>query len=317
MSIESEPRVAASEPAPVDAFLGDRPDTEFTAAALAIEGASPAPQISTRKSRHIGRWLAIAWLVLVTGVAVGGNLLPLRDENLITEEINRSPGFRLEEPLGTDNLGRSLTSRVIMGGRVSLLVCAGAVAFSLAIGALLGLAAGYFKGITDTFLDVIINAMLAFPPLIFLIAVTTILEPSVSSLIFCLGLLGTPLMVRVARANTLSVANREYVTAARAMGVRSSRILVREVLPNILPSVLSFALVVAAALIVAEGSLSFLGLGIRPPTPSWGVMISSSIAQLREHPYQMLVPATVFYFTVLSLNTLGDWARARAEGRSV
>jgi peptide/nickel transport system permease protein len=152
--------------------------------------------------------------------------------------------------------------------------------------------------------------------LIFLIAVTTIVEPSISSLMFCLALLGVPLLVRVARANTLPETNRDYVTAARAMGVHSPRILFREVLPNILPAVMSFALVAAAALIVAEGSLSFLGLGIRPPTPSWGVMISNAREFMADYPYQMLVPATVFFLTVLAMNTLGNWARARVEGRS-
>jgi len=315
MSTEFDQRVAPTESTPADAFVTDDPATEAESSLLVLDGVAPEPDVVLKKKRHIGVWLALGWLVLVTVLAITADFLPLQDPDLITPQANQGPGLRLTEPLGTDNLGRSLTSRVIYGGRVSLTVCLFASVLALVAGTLIGLAGGYFRGATDTVLDVIINAMLAFPPLIFLIAVTTILEPSVQSLAFCLGLLGIPLLVRVARANTIAVADREYVTAARAMGMRSGRILLREVLPNILPAVLSFVLVVAAALIVAEGSLSFLGLGIRPPTPSWGVMIANARAQLQEYPYQMLIPAAVFFFTVLSLNTVGNYARARAEGR--
>jgi peptide/nickel transport system permease protein len=275
-----------------------------------------APGLRGRGRSHLGVWVAALFLALVTVLALGADLLPLTDPNSTSPNTNQGPGLRWDEPLGTDNLGRSLLSRVIHGGRVSLAVTLGAISFSVVVGTLLGLAGGFFRRAIDTILDVLLTSMLAFPPLIFLIAVTTILEPSVGSLIFSLGLLGVPLVARVARANTIAVGSREYVTAARAAGMTSPRIMLREVLPNILPSVLSFALVVAAALIVAEGSLSFLGLGIRPPNPSWGVMISNSVSRLQEQSYQMLVPATVFFLTVLSLNTLGNFARARVEGRS-
>jgi peptide/nickel transport system permease protein len=274
----------------------------------------PAQAAVRRRHRSIGMWLATGWLLVVTAVALLADLLPLEDPVGLTGQMNRSPGFRLDEPLGTDHLGRSILSRLVFGGRVSLTVCFVATLIALVGGVLLGLLAGYFRGWVDTVLDVLVNTMLAFPPLIFLIAITTIMEPSVTTLTISLGLLGIPLVVRVARAHTITIAKREYVSAARAGGVRTRRILLVEVLPNVLPSVLSFALVAAAALIVAEGSLSFLGLGIRPPTASWGGMIAESIPQLRTHRHEMLGPATVFFLTVLSLNTIGNWARARYEG---
>jgi peptide/nickel transport system permease protein len=285
------------------------------AVAAAAPALTPAPGTRRRKKLRIGLWLGIAWLALTVFLALTASLLPWKPPDHIGSALNRSPGFRLSDPLGTDNLGRSILSRIVFGGRVSLSASFGGIGVALLVGVPLGLVAGYFRRYVDTVTDIVISVILAFPPLIFLIALNTILQPSVKTLVFSLGFLGMPAVSRVARAKTISVANLEYVTAARAMGMSGRRIVFREILPNILPSVLSYALILAAVLMVAEGSLSFLGLGIRPPTPSWGAMVSDSIPQLSTYPYQMLVPACVFFLTVLALNTVGNWARARAERR--
>jgi peptide/nickel transport system permease protein len=207
-------------------------------------------------------------------------------------------------------------SRIAYGGRVSLLI--GAVAGTIAIvtGTLLGLIAGYFRGIVDTVIMYITDAMLAFPPLVLLLAISSILQPSFTTLLFGLTVLVTPTFVRLARANTLNWASREFVLAAQNMGAGRMRIAFREVLPNVVPSVLAYFPTVVAALIVAEGSLSFLGLGIPSPTPSWGGMISDGKDFIREQPLLVLIPAVVIFLAVFALNQCGDYARAKFDRSS-
>jgi peptide/nickel transport system permease protein len=267
-----------------------------------------------RRRRPFGVALAIAWLTLVALLALLAAVLPLADPNALDGPVAQRPGWRFDEPLGTDLLGRSILSRVVFGARVSLVVGLAATSIALVVGGMLGLLAGYFRSTIDAVFDVLTNAMLAFPPLIFLIAITAVVSPSRWSLIISLSVISVPLFGRVARANTLSFVNREFVTAARAMGARHRRIMFREIVPNVVLPLLSFALTMSAVMIVAEGSLSFLGLGIRPPTPSWGVMISEARPRMRTDPHATMVPAIVFFLTVLSLNTVGDWARARFGG---
>jgi peptide/nickel transport system permease protein len=269
---------------------------------------------AARRRRPVGVVLASCWLTLLALLALFAAVLPLADPNELGGPVAQRPGWRFDEPLGTDLLGRSILSRVIYGARVSLVVGLAATVCALLLGGLIGLLAGYFRARVDAIFDVVNNAMLAFPPLIFLIAITAVVSPSRWSLIISLAVITVPLFARVARANTLSFVNREFVTAARAMGARNTRIMFREILPNVLLPVLSFALTIAAVMIVAEGSLSFLGLGIRPPTPSWGVMISEARPKLRTDPHATMVPAIVFFLTVLALNTVGDWARAKFGG---
>jgi peptide/nickel transport system permease protein len=267
-----------------------------------------------RRRRPIGVALAAAWLTLVAVLALFAAVLPFADPNELGGPVAQRPGWRFDEPLGTDLLGRSILSRVVFGARVSLVVGLTATSLALLAGGMLGLLAGYFRAIVDAVFDVLTNAMLAFPPLIFLIAITAVVSPSRWSLIISLSVISLPLFARVARANTLNFVNREFVTAARAMGARHRRIMFREIVPNVVLPLLSFALTMAAVMIVAEGSLSFLGLGIRPPTPSWGVMISEARPKMRTDPHATMVPAIVFFLTVLSLNTVGDWARGKFGG---
>lgn len=314
--VEAQPLVATTVIPESDSLVSEGP---LHAAGLPLRLAtSPARSggdTAKRRTLRIALWVATGWLVLIALLAVLSPVLPLKGPNAIILQPNWGPGFRLTQPLGTDNLGRSILSRIIYGGRVSLTVSVGGTLLALIVGVPLGLIGGYYRRFGDTIIDILVTGMLAFPPLILLIALTTILQPSIHTLVFSLGLLGIPVIARVARASTISVSNLEYVTAAKAMGVSEGRILFREILPNMLPSVLSYSLILAALLMVAEGSLSFLGIGIRPPTASWGSMVSSSIPNLATHPSQMLIPSLVFFFTVLALNTIGNMARARAERR--
>jgi peptide/nickel transport system permease protein len=182
-----------------------------------------------------------------------------------------------------------------------------------AIGTVLGMLAGYFGKWVDSVVRLVADAMLAFPPLILLLALSSVLTPSVPTLLIGLTLLIIPTFVRLARANTLRWASREFVLAARNLGAGHGRILGREILPNLLPSLAAYLPVVVAALIVAEGSLSFLGMGIPPPQPSWGGMISDGKDSIGEYPHMVFVPSMFIFLTVFALNQAGDHLRQRFD----
>ncbi|GAB46311.1 putative ABC transporter permease protein [Gordonia terrae NBRC 100016] len=264
-----------------------------------------------RRRRDIGAALGACWLILIVAAAVFADLLPLPSPSEVTDAYSLRPFQTGAHILGTDELGRDELSRAIYGARVSLSVALGATLIALVSGTALGIAAGYFRGALDTTFDIGTSTVLAFPPLILLIALVAVMDPSTTTLTIGLGIVGAPTFVRIARANTIAFANREFVTAAKSLGAGHLRIIIREILPNVVLPVLSFATVVAAGLVVAEGSLSFLGLGIPPPAPSWGGMIAAGRESLYEAPYLVLVPGTFFFLTVFSLNRLGDWARGR------
>lgn len=280
-------------------------------------GAGDAPVVGSCRRRRapILVTIAIGWLVLVSLIAIFASVLPITDPNELTGPVAQRPGFRLDEPLGTDILGRSLLGQLAYGARVTFVVAFGATAVGMIVGGTVGLLSGYLKGLVGWTVDTLVDVVLAVPPLIFLIALASVLKPGIPSLVIALGVLSSPLFARVARANTLAVAERDYITAARALGIGRLRIAFREVLPNVILSVFSFSLVVIAFVMVAEGSLSFLGLGIPPPTSSWGGIIASGKAKLETDPHLVFVAAVPFVLTVLSFNVVGDWLRSRTGGR--
>jgi len=269
-----------------------------------------------RTKRPVAAILGATWLILVVLAAVFAEALPLPKPEALSNSFAAMPSA--DHLLGTDALGRDVLSRIVFGAQVSMAVAVGATSLSLIVGVTIGMLSGFFRGSTDAGLSIFVNFMLSFPPLIFLIAVVTALQPGLLTLVVALALLGIPNFARVARANTIALADREFVTAARALGASPVRILLRELLSNVMLPVLSLALVVMATLVVAEGTLSFLGLGIPPPTPSWGGMLAAGREALRTEPQLVLVPAAFFFFTVLAFNTLGDWARSRVgRGSSI
>jgi peptide/nickel transport system permease protein len=272
------------------------------------EVAAPVPQRRRRSWAVIG---AAAWLVGLTLLAVFADVLPLRAPDAISSTLSQPPGARWPEFLGTDDLGRSMLSRIVFGARVSLTIGLGATTGGLIVGTTFGMVAGYLRRGADDVIDTVMTALLAFPPLILLLALASVLSPNLRTLSFALGLVSVPMFYRLARASTISITEREYVLSARSMGASHRWLLVRELLPNVILPVASFAIVFAALIIVAEGSLSFLGLGIRPPQPSWGGMVATGQESMDDHPHLVFVPAVAFIATVLSLNVVGDWARAR------
>ncbi|TMC03142.1 MAG: ABC transporter permease [Chloroflexi bacterium] len=258
--------------------------------------------------------MSIVWVGLVILVAVAAGVLPLQDPLAIGDNAPRL-GPSTAHLLGTDELGRDLLARVVYGSRTSLIVGFSSIAFGITVGGSLGLIAGYFGGRWDAAINGISTILLAFPVLIFLLTIVTFLGQNLFNVALTLGILSVAPIARIIRANTLAYANREFVLAARALGARSRRILIREILPNVLPSALAFSLVAVAVVIVAEGALSFLGLSVRPPTPTWGGMIAEGGQVLAQDALVALWPALAMFVTVMALNFAGDRLQVYFEVR--
>ncbi len=279
--------------------------------------------------------ISAIWLVLVVFGAIYAKLdvtvfdgaLPLQDPNLQTNNFNArtgefGTGVPLESPsadhwLGTEALARDTFARIVHGGWVSLIVALVSAACGVVIGGLLGSLVGFVRGKTETVVMSLIDVILAFPALILLLALVSIFEVRdlfVISLV--IGVLSIPAYTRVARANSLAISNREFVTAARAIGTKPHRILLREIIPNVMPTLLSYAMVAAAFVIVVEGSLSFLGLSVQLPTPTWGNMINQARRDIKVNSAQVFWPSIALTLTVLALNQVGDFLQKRGAVRA-
>jgi len=279
---------------------------------VGVDTSAVAP---VRRRRVGGLFIAsLIWIALVALGAIFADLLPIpspTDMDMLGKRALPSA----EHWLGNDVLGRDVFSRLIYGGRISLTVGLLAPVLGVTIGGALGLLAGYFRGRLETFITGGVDVLLAFPPLVFALAVTAYLGQSIANITLVIGVLGIPAFTRVARAVTLSLSEREFVTAARALGATHSRIILRELLPNVALPLVAFFLLGVAVTIVVEGALSFLGLGVPPPAPSWGSMIGEGRESLDIAPWLAFMPATVMFLTVLSFNIVGDTLRALTDPR--
>lgn len=263
-------------------------------------------------------YAAIGWLVLVVIGALLAPVLPLDDPDEIAGVAREGPS--LDHWFGTDGNGRDVFSRVVWAGRSSLLLGTGAVALGTVVGGSLGLVAGYFRGRLDRIVTGVFDVLLAVPALVLGLALVAMLADSEDAsnvrrlvvLILALGIVAVPMVGRIARVNTLVCSQREFVVAARSLGATDWRILLREVLPNVVPAMVSVGLLGVGIVIVAEGGLSVLGVGVQLPTPSWGNIIAEgrTLLPLGE-PHAVLYPTVVIFLTVLALNILGDIVVAR------
>ena len=218
---------------------------------------------------------------------------------------------------GTDELGRDILSRIIYGARISMLVGGCVVATSLTLGLIFGSIAGYYGGITDRVLNVVVmNAFMSFPGILLAIAFVAFLGPGIFNLIFALSLGGWVGYARLVRGQVLVVREREFVEAARALGASDLRIIVRHILPNIIQPVIVQAAIGMAGAILAEATMSFLGLGVPPPTASWGSMLNDARSHLFDSPHLVLFPAAAVMLAVLSFNFIGDGLRDYLDPRA-
>jgi peptide/nickel transport system permease protein len=261
-------------------------------------------------------WLyaGTAILLLLTAAALFAPVVAPYDplgQNLDQDLIPHSS----EHWLGTDKLGRDILSRIIYGGRISLLVGITTVALSLAIGIVIGSLSGYFGGWIDQMLMRLVDILMAFPGILLAIAFTAVLGPGLDHVILALCLIGWTSYARLVRGEILSLRERDFIQAARSLGCRPKRIILRHLLPNLLPPLLIQSTFGLAAAIVAEGSLSFLGLGVEPPTPSWGAMLNDGRQFLLVAPHLTTYPGLALMITVLALNLVGDALQERLQTR--
>ncbi len=267
---------------------------------------------ATKRIRRTITFPIALGLVLILGLCVAAIFAPLLCRNspyaINIRDITAPPGP--SHFFGTDDLGRDLFSRIVYGARISLMVGLVATLISIAIGTLIGLAAGYYGGWLDTALMRTTDIVLAFPTALFAIAVLAVFEnPSVEKVFVILGLIGWPGTARLVRGQVLALREADFVQAARALGMRERRILGRHVLPNVLAGILVMATLMIPGNILTEAWLSFLGLGAQPPTPSWGSMITEGQAYLQTKPWICFFPGVAIFVTVLGFNLFGDGLR--------
>ncbi len=260
--------------------------------------------------------IGLALVVLAVLVAVLAPLLIPADLATRMNMAARLQGPGLAHPLGTDQLGRDLLYRVLLGARTSLEIASSAVAISIVVGLPLGLVSGYFGGWLDNLLMRLVDALLAFPALLLALTISAVLGPNLRNTIIAIGVAFTPYLARIIRGEALKVAQMPYVEAARAAGTDHLHMLVRHILPNVMPATIVQGTISLAFAILAEAGLSFLGLGTQPPQASWGLMIQASRNYLDIAPWTALVPGAAVALTVLGFNMFGDVMRDILDPRA-
>ena len=271
--------------------------------------------------------IALVWLVFIVGAAIYsrldrvlGQALPLQDpfyQPFLFGEAKPVEGPSSAHWLGTDILSRDNLSRLLHGSWVSLIVATTVVVFGLTVGGFIGAFVGYTRGKVETLTMATLDVILAFPPLVLLLALVAVYKVrNLTMIALVVGVLGIPTYVRIARASTLGVASREFVQAAEAIGTKRRAILFREIIPNIMPALFAYALINAGFVIVVEGTLSYLGLSVQIPEPTWGNMINEGRRDIRQTILPIFWPGLFLTLSVVSLNLVGDWLQQRVAVRS-
>jgi peptide/nickel transport system permease protein len=282
----------------------------MSAATSIVVGVRRRPGVWQRFRRHrVAVVGAIILLLLATG-AIGAPVFARNDPYRVDISAYRQ-GPQPNYPLGTDSSGRDVLSRLLHAGRVSLSVGLVAVTIYTLIGVILGAFSGFYSGLVDSVIMRLADVVLSFPSLILIITIVSVLGPSIYNIMLVIGLLGWPPIARIVRALFLSLREREFVLASRTIGVPNSRIIFRHILPNAIAPVIVAATFGMANAILLEAGLSFLGLGVQPPTPSWGNMLTDaqSLTVLESMPWLWIPPGTMIALAVLSINFIGDGLR--------
>ncbi len=269
----------------------------------------------TRKKLGAFFWICASFIVIVAFLATFASLLPLPNPDLGNYSSVQNGGPSWSHWLGTDDLYRDILSRLIYGARVSLVVGFGGALIGLVLGGIPAMYSAYRRGRVDTLLNTSSYVVLAFPAIVAVIAIVSFWGHSLYKITLVIGIFASPLIFRVVRASTLSYATRDFVLAAKALGAGDRRIIIREILPNIMPTIVSFGLIAVATIIVLEGSLAFLGLSVEPPTPSWGNMLNEGSSLLtgakgQTNPWLVIFPASAMFLLLFSLNVVADKLRA-------
>jgi peptide/nickel transport system permease protein len=276
-----------------------------------------ATQRQRRKLPPLSLVFAVLWLGVLTFMGVFADYLPFvrNYDQQVGYARSYGVGPGADFWFGSDKLGRDVFARCIYGARVSMLIAVTSIIVGMVLGGLLGLIAGYFRGRTDRGRSILNDVLLAFPPLVLALVLSQRLGRGVWQVILVLSILSIAPLARIVRAQTLSISQREYVLAARSIGARSRRVLVREILPNLVPTMISVAFTGIAVLLIAEGGLAFLGYSVKPPQPTWGYMIQESRADLDDAWWATLFPCFMLFVTVLAFNIVGDRVARRFDIR--
>jgi peptide/nickel transport system permease protein len=288
------------------------PLPELLAPGAVIAPAAGRTRARSGWARGLRLWLPAGFLVLMLGACfIWPNIYPV--PNPVRGNVLQAglPPLSPGHVFGTDPVGNDVFSRILYGGQVSFEVGFAVTAIGLVIGSLLGVTAAYWGGAVDTVISRVLDVLIAFPALVLALAIAEGLGPSEVHVIWALAVFSIPAFGRIARGATIELRERTFMLAARLSGTRRWRMIVRHVAPNIMPRLMTFSLLGFGVVIILEGALSFLGLGIPLPEASWGSMIAQGQQTLSASPYLVLIPSAFLFATVLSLNLLGDALRER------
>jgi len=298
-----------------------------------VEGAAKALDFIA-EDRRVTRWRkvlrkllenkgAVFGLIMVLGVIFSAVLAPwISPHDPILQDVEKrlfppmwQEGADPNYLLGTDHLGRDIVSRLIYGARISIVVSVSAVALSAVLGTLIGLLSGYYGGKVDNIFMRIADVQLAFPFILLAIAIIAVLGPNLQNIILTMAITGWVIYARVVRAEVLSLREKEFITSVRALGGSNGRIIFKHLFPNVVPPIIVIVTLEMARMIIMEAALSFLGLGIQPPTPTWGGMLADGRVYLVTSWWLATFPGLVIMLVVLGINLLGNWLRDMLDPR--
>ena len=314
--------------------MSEDKDDNFPSTLIELDGTDKAGSETVKKTLGLGFWISLIWLFVISALALLAPVLPLKDpgenfvqyeerENPLTKKLEEQPTIPPYAPssdhwFGTDQDARDIFSRTIYGARISLAVGGLTTLFGLLIGGSLGMLAGFLKGWIDKLVSGLFLLSLSFPGLVLTILIITILDRSLLTISLTFGILSIAPIGRLARAQTLTFAEREFVTAATTLGAKRSRILLRELLPNVLIPMVTLAMVVVAISIVGEGTLAFLGLSVQGSS-TWGklILLGADISTLQTSPWVSFIPMSFLFLTVAAFNYMSDRLQDVFDTRSI